>query len=186
MPIELTDDTREPTPSLKLPNVGDSAVFHLVDANDVEIRNFDTGLPETYPDGNPKMQKVLTVQLVSASGTAIAGTRDEPITPTPGELYSVWCGASGSWAWRQAVKALRQAEGRGPAVGDVIKWELEREEPAKQRGMNPRKVRTFAIRPPKPDEVAGLKAAETAHMARTQPTPLEDTGSAYGATTEPF
>jgi hypothetical protein len=182
MPIELQDDTRESLPALKLPNVGDAAVFHIVDVGEAEIRNFDTGEAETWPDGNKKMQKVITALLISSAGGAKAGTRDEPLTPTPGEVYTIWAGASGSYHWREGVKAFRKKENRGPAVGDVVKWELEREEPAKQRGMNPHKVRTFAIRAPKADEMAGVKAAEAAHMARTTPTVVDDAPApAYSA-----
>ena len=187
MPIELQDDTRESLPSLKTPEVGDNAIFHLVDAGDAEIRNFDTGEAETWPDGNKKMQKVLTALLISTKGGTKAGTRDEPLTPEAGEVYTIWAGASGTYHWREAVKALRKTEGRGPAVGDVVKWELEREEPAKQRGMNPHKVRTFAIRAPKPDEMAGVKAAEAAHLARTQQIPVDDAPApAYDPESDPF
>ena len=122
MPIIIEDDTRETLPALKLPDVGDTAVFHLVDANDAEIRNFDTGEAETWPDGNKKMQKVLTAQLIAVTGNAKAGTRDEPVDPTAGDLYSIWCGPSGSYHWREGIKAFRKTEGRGPAVGDVVKW----------------------------------------------------------------
>jgi len=185
MPIELTDDTTDTLPSLKTPEVGDFVDFHLVDNNKVEIRDFDTGEVERYEDGNPKMQNVLTALLIAASDGAKAGTRAEPITPTPGELYSVWLGASGSYHYREGVKAFRKEHGRGPAVGDVIRWKFEREEPT-TGGKYPRRIRTCRIRAPKADEMAGVKAAEAAHMARTQPTPVEDTSSAYGATTEPF
>lgn len=179
MPIELQDDTRESLPALKIPDVGDAAIFHLVDVGDAEIRNFDTGEPECWPDGNKKMQKVITAQLVSTVGGAKAGTRDEPIDPQPGETYTIWAGASGSYHWREAVKAFRKASGRGPAVGDVVKWCLEREEPAKQRGMNPHKVRTFTIREPKADEAPGVAAAEAAHQARQAPPTPVDTDTSY-------
>lgn len=189
MPIELSDDTRETLPSLKLPEVGDTAIFHLVDIDEAEIRNFDTGQAETWPDGNTKMQKVITAQLISATGTAAAGTRDEPVDPTPGDVYTIWCGASGSYHWREAVKALRKKEGRWPAVGDVVKWTLEREKPAKTKGMNPHKVRTFTIRPPKPDEAPGVAAAEKAHLAPRQASPEPITLNderAYDPNEEPF
>ena len=187
MPIPIADDTRESIPALKLPGVGDAAVFHIVDVGEAEIRNFDTGEAETWPDGNKKMQKVITAQLVSTSGGAKAGTRDEPIDPQPGEVYTIWAGASGSYHWREAVKAFRNASGRGPAVGDVVRWCLEREEPAKQRGMNPHKVRTFAIREPKADEAPGVTAAEKAHQARREVITVDDAPApAYDPNEEPF
>jgi len=188
MPIELSDDTRESLPALKLPAVGDTAIFHLVDASEAEIRNFDTGKAETWPDGNVKMQKVITAQLITSSGTTIAGTREDPVDPAAGDVYTIWCGASGSYHWREAVKAFRKKEGRGPAVGDVVKWELEREEPAKQKGMNPHKVRTFSIRAPKPDEAAGVAMAEKAYLARqAAPEPITvDDGRSYDAMEDPF
>ena len=187
MPIELQDDTRESLPALKLPDVGDTAIFHIVDVGEAEIRNFDTGEAERWPDGNTKMQKVITAMLISSTGGAKAGTRDEPIDPQPGEVYTIWAGASGSYHWREGVKAFRKASGRGPAVGDVVKWTLEREEPAKQRGMNPHKVRTFAIREPKADEAAGVKAAENAHLARRETITVDDAPApAYDPDSEPF
>jgi hypothetical protein len=185
MPIELQDNTRTSLPALKLPDVGDTAIFHIVDVGEAQIIDFDTKEPETWPDGNVKMQKVITAQLISAAGNVKAGTNDEPVDPTPGLICTIWAGASGSYHWREAVKALRKAEGRGPAVGDVVKWHLEREEPAKKRGANPHKVRTFAIRPPKADEMAGVKAAEAAHMARTQPIVVDD-APAQDWNEEPF
>ena len=187
MPIELQDDTRESLPALKLPDVGDAAVFHIVDVGEAEIRNFDTGDAETWPDGNKKMQKVITAQLVSTVGGAKAGTNDDPVDLTPGLICTIWTGASGSYHWREAVKAFRKASGRGPAVGDVVRWCLEREEPAKQRGMNPHKVRTFTIREPKADEGAGVTAAERAHHARRDVVTLDDAPApAYDPNEEPF
>lgn len=187
MPIELQDNTRTSLPALKLPDVGDTAIFHLVDLSEAQIIDFETKEPETWDNGDIKMQKVLTAQLISATGNAKAGTNDDPIDPTPGLICTIWCGASGTYHWKVAVKAFRKAEGRGPAVGDVVKWHLEREEPAKKRGANPHKVRTFTIRAPKPDELTGVAAAEKAHQGRREPVTLDDGAApAYDSNEEPF
>lgn len=187
MPIELQDNTRASLPSLKLPSVGDAAVFHIVDVGEAQVIDFDTKEPETWPDGNVKMQKVITAQLISTVGGVKAGTNDDPVDPTPGLICTIWTGTSGSYHWKQAVKAFRKTSGRGPAVGDVVRWHLEREEPAKRSGANPHKVRTFSIREPKSEEAAAVAAAEKAHQARREVITVDDAPApAYDPAEDPF
>ena len=168
MPIELDNNPgHEQLPTLKIPDVGDSITGHIIDTNTVDLKNFDTRETETYADGNPVKQKVITLIVHSTTGGAKAREDGNDIAATPGLHAVIFTGKGGFYGYREGLQA------HGPVqVGDILTWSTDSEDPPKQKGFNGFKRRSYTFaRNTDPQAVA---AAETAHLARKDPITIED------------
>lgn len=101
-------------------------------------RDYTTGDPITYPDGNPAMQMVVTVQ---------TGLRDPAIDGDTGERAFYIRGQL-----RQAVgEALRKAGAKAPQNGGTLQVKYLRDEPVtlkNGRPGNPQKIYAAKYEPP--------------------------------------
>lgn len=131
-------------PAVKFPEVGTSVVVGIVNVDEYHQHNID-GVAQTWSDGTPKMGKRVTGLVVSGDATVGGPDGDEPVKA--GDLVTFYCEGGRHYTWRDAV-----AEAGEVNVGDVMKWTFDHEEPAKQRGFNPRKVYVAKIRRPKPED----------------------------------
>ena len=62
-------------PAAKFGAVGDTVVGTVVDRDVIPVTSFETGAPETWPDGNPKLQLVVTLQTDQRDGPEDDGKR---------------------------------------------------------------------------------------------------------------
>lgn len=139
--IQLDTPTTGGPPAVKFPEVGTSVVVGIVNVDEYHQHNID-GVPQTWSDGTPKMGKRVTGLVVSSEGATVGGDHgDQPAAP--GDLVTFYCEGGRHYTYRDAV-----AEAGGVNVGDVMLWKFDHEEPAKQRGYNPRKVYVAKIRRP--------------------------------------
>jgi hypothetical protein len=139
--ITLDTPTTGGPPAVKFPEVGTSVVVGIVNVDEYHQHNID-GVAQTWSDGTPKMGKRVTGLVVASEGAVVGGERgDQPVQP--GDLVTFYCEGGRHYTWRDAV-----AEAGGVNVGDVMRWAFDHEEPAKQRGFNPRKVYVAKIRRP--------------------------------------
>lgn len=169
MPIEL-GDARVSDPTIKTLDIGDEAVGHIVNTEKVAAYDFDSGERKLSKKGNPLDQQKITIMLVSTAGEGVAaGTRSEPVDPTPGEVFTIWSGVGGLFEWRDGVQAFLKKHGRQVSVGDVVRWRLDREDEPKKPGYNGQKHRSYTIRPPKDDEAAAVARCETLYRERSTP-----------------
>lgn len=60
--MAITDMLKGGNPSAKFPTVGTTIGGTVVEAEPVQARNFDSGEPEVWDDGRPKMQIRVTVE----------------------------------------------------------------------------------------------------------------------------
>jgi hypothetical protein len=128
-------------PSANLTTPGARVIVGVCNVSDYQQRDFDSGDLLTWDDGKPKMGKVITGLVVSASDTLAGGADGEPAQP--GDLLSFWC-EKGKWfTYRDAVKAAG-----GINVGDVMLWERLDDEPPAKKGAYPMKKYKATIRRP--------------------------------------
>ena len=128
-------------PSANLTTPGARVIVGVCNVSDYQQRDFDSGDLLTWDDGKPKMGKVITGLVVSASDTLAGGADGDPAQP--GDLLSFWC-EKGKWfTYRDAVKAAG-----GINVGDVMLWERLDDEPPAKKGAYPMKKYKATIRRP--------------------------------------
>ena len=161
-------------PSANLTTPGAKVVVGIVNVDDYQQRDFDSGDLLTWDDGKPKMGKVITGLVVSADNT-LAGSDDEGTPAQPGDLVSFWCEGGRFYTYRDAVK-----EAGGINVGDVMLWTRLDDEPPKKKGFNPRKVYKATIRRPESkDGDLADRCVAAYHDIKSRPT--LDTGAANTA-----
>lgn len=146
-------------PAVKFGDVGDHVVVGLVNVEQVQSRDYDSGDLEFWDDGKPKMHPRITGIVVSSQG-AVVGKDDDERPVEPGELISIYAQGSRLYTWRDAAKAHGQIE-----VGDVLRWKFDRtEKPRNPRfAANPVKVFTAELRKPKGTDGDLLERCEAAH-----------------------
>jgi len=139
--ITLDAPTSSGPPSPRFDAVGSELVVGIVNVSEYQQRNYDTGDPEVWADGNPKMGKVVTGLVVSSTGVSVKdGDAERPLNP--GELVSLWCEGGKHFTYRDALKAY----GRAVAPGDVMWWGRSEDKPPKNPRHNPQKVYAAEIR----------------------------------------
>jgi hypothetical protein len=145
---EITLDTASSggPPSVALGNPGDSVTVGIVNVDEYQQRDLQTGDLIKWDDGKPKMGKVVTAIVVSSSGATV-GSNDELRDVQPGELVSFWCEKGKHFTWRDAVKAAG-----GVKLGDVMLWTRGADDPPKKAGFNPKKNYTARIRRAEPKD----------------------------------
>ena len=146
MSITLDTPASSGPPSVKFDNVGDYVTVGIVNVEEYQQRNYDTGEPEVWSDGNPKMGKRSTGLVIDA-GNALVGPKGDTRPVETGELVTFHAEGSRHFTWTEAVKAAGSVE-----VGDVMKWRLDRTEPASNPRYNDRKVYAAVIRKPKAED----------------------------------
>lgn len=144
--MSLDTPTQAGPPSAYFPNVGDSIVVGIVDVATYQQKDYDSGAPLTWPDGNPRIGKVVTGLVVTTSGAVGGGEKNN--TPVgPGDLVTFWCEGS---KWYTYDAALREAG--GVDRGHVMRWARVADKPPTNPRHNPAKQYEAKIRPPKPED----------------------------------
>lgn len=146
MSITLDTPASSGPPSVKFDNVGDNVVVGIVNVEEYQQRDYDTGELAYWSDGGPKMGKRIT-GLVVANNGAVVGPKGDTREAEAGELVTFHAEGSRHFTWTEAVKAAGSVE-----VGDVMKWSLDRTEPASNPRYNDRKVYVAEIRRPEPKD----------------------------------
>lgn len=134
-------------PSAYFPNVGDAVIVGIVDVNEYQQKDYDTGEPKTWPDGGKVMGKVVTGLVMSTTGTAGSGGEKNNGPIAPGDLVTFWCEGGKFYTYRDAVKAHGAVQ-----VGDVMRWARIDDKPPKNARHNPQKVYEARIRKPKAED----------------------------------
>lgn len=130
-------------PAAYFPEVGDAMVVGIVDVGEYQQRDYDTGDLLTWPDGGPRMGKVVTGLVVEARGSACGGGQKAQTPVEPGDLVTFWCEGSKWFTYSEALKAAG-----GVNLGDVMLWQRDEDEAPKNTRHNPRKVYSARIRRP--------------------------------------
>lgn len=122
-----------PSATFKQPGIEHKGIITALDT--MQVRNFKTKLPETWDDGNPKMQAVITLR---------TDERDESIENDNG-VRRLFVGSKGM---REAIAAAVKKSGApGLAVGGKIGVKFTREAEG-ENGLNPSKVYAAKYEPP--------------------------------------
>lgn len=154
------------TPSVRLPNIGDSIVFALYDVEEIPLTDFETGEVVLNDQGKERTQKLI-FGIVTDPGTAEVGA--DRLPAAIGDRVCVYAGRGTLWEWVEALKELKETTGTdGVGLGDRIRFYFDREEPSTKRGLNPRKIRTFAIRKAQAGEEDMIAKCKQAHLERKQ------------------
>lgn len=171
--MPILDAPKPRTPSLKLGELGNSAVFALVDIDTVPLTIYGTRDVEIGQDGRPRTQDVLYGIIQSADGATITDDGEER-APEPGELVAVWCAKGTRGLWVDA----KMKYGAAINTGDLVRWVYERTEKATKAGHNDRIIRSFSIKAPTPAQADVVAACEAAYAARQQHTQLSEPAAA--------
>jgi hypothetical protein len=120
-------------PSARFTRPGEWAEGEVRSTEVVQQRDYDTGVPLTWDDGNPKLQLVVTV----------ATAERDPKVPDDDGLRKLYAKGNMLMAIRQAVRRSN-AELR---PGGWLKVTYTGDGESKKRGMNPPKLYTAEYRP---------------------------------------
>jgi hypothetical protein len=134
-------------PGAKFDNVGDSVAGTIVSAEARQTTDIKTGAPEFWPQGDPKLQVVVTLQ---------TDQRDPSIEDDDGQrrLFAKKPGAMLS----AIVEALG---GQRLEVGGRLAVKFTGTEPSSTAGFSPKKLYAAAYQPPAANQAADLLANET-------------------------
>lgn len=138
-------------------NVGDTITGTVVSTEVRQQTDFKTGVPETWDNGDPKLQLVVALQT----------TERDPADPDDDGVRNVYVKGSkkgGSRSLHDAVRtAVQTAGAKGLEPGGTLTVTFVDEEPPQNRGLSPRKLwsATYAA----PDQ-----AAQSGGFLGTQPT----------------
>lgn len=144
-------------PSIKLRNIGDYVDVAIAAIKVVPRRVFNSDEIKVRPDGTPQTQDHLTVVVVGGNGVVVENDHDR--TVTPGEVAGIFIAGRDRWDKDgDAGRAKGEPKSWSGAkadhgrlnVGDVVRWRFDAEVPGK--GDRDRKIRTFKLRPPRPEE----------------------------------
>jgi hypothetical protein len=143
MTQQLDAPTADGPPPAHFPAVGDSIIVGIVDVGEYQQRDYNTGELLSWPDGAPRMGKVVTGLVVSTSGTTDAGTDSASGPAVPGELVRFFCEGGKHYTYRDAIRASG-----GVHVGDVMLWKRDEDKAPTNPRHNPAKQYTAKIRRP--------------------------------------
>jgi hypothetical protein len=147
----------------KFENIGDSITGKIIAAETKQQKDFDTGAPMTWDDGNPRMQVVITIATSLHEDTDDDGARNVYVKGFGDQLNAL----------RTAVRA---GGGKDLSVGGTFTATYSADGPQPKRGLNAPKVFTYTYEPP--STTAALLGADT---APTTPAPAPATASAPAA-----
>ena len=157
MPIQVDTPTASGPPAVKFGDVGSYVNIGIVNVEEVQSRDYDTGDAEVWPDGKPKMHPRITGIVVAAKDVQV-GPRGEERPVEVGELVSIYAQGGRIYTYREAKKAHGNVE-----VGDVMQWKFDREEPARNPRHAPRKVFEAKLRHPNGEDGDLAKRCEKAY-----------------------
>lgn len=137
----ILDSPNTGVPAVKFPAVGDKVTVGIVDVQPYQQKTMQ-GEPKTWDNGDPKMGKrVIGLVVTGKNATLKDNDEDRPVVQD--DLVAFYCEGSRFFTWKDALK-----DHGAVAVGDIMDWEFEAEEPAKQKGFHPRKVYKAEIHSP--------------------------------------
>lgn len=123
-----------PSASFKQPGTEHKGTITALDT--MQVRNFKTKLPETWDDGNPKMQAVITIR---------TDVRDPQIENDNG-VRRIFVGSKGM---REAIAAaVKKSDATELKVGGKIGVKYTRDGDENENGLNPPKVYAAKYEPP--------------------------------------
>lgn len=147
------------TPSARFPTVGTTVAGTVVRVGDpVQQRDFDSGEPKTWDNGDPMMQLPVDVQ---------TDQRDPDLTDDDG-VRTLYIKAQ---LKKAVADAVRKAKAKGLEVGGTLSVTYASDGEVKKRGMNPPKVYTATYTPPAAAADAFLAAEPAAKAETTAPDP---------------
>jgi hypothetical protein len=142
MPIPLDTPGSSGPPAVKFDDVGSYVDIGIVKVDEVQSRDYETGDPEVWDNGDPRMHPRITGIVIAHNGATVG--KDDDIRPVEvGELVSIYAQGSRWFTYRDARKEHGTVN-----CGDVMRWKFETTETPKNpkfRG-NPRKVFVAKIR----------------------------------------
>lgn len=152
-------------PATQFRYAGEKVIGAVADVTELQDRDYNTGKPKTWDNGDPVM--VTRVTLVVTQTRENVHAADEPING--GDNVRVWIRGQNRTAWRTALRAHRV----GLEVGQIVTAAYLKDEQTR-RGWNPRKVLGFNIRGPRTaeEQEAGEKAAELFEQLNRPRTPV--------------
>ena len=148
-------------PSFSFPTIGTVAKGTIVATDVTQQRDPATGKPKVWPDGNPMMQAVLTLQ---------TDQRDPAVENDDGQRRLFVKGQM-----RDAVReALRQAGVNGVELGGLIAVQYVSDKPSDRPGLNAAKQYAAQYKPPaaNPAPANNLLGADAAPAAGVAPADL--------------
>lgn len=157
MPIPLDTPGTGGPPAVKFGQIGDYVTVGIADVRDVPSKDYDTGEPEFWPNGDPKMHPRVTGIVIDAQGATVGKDEDERPVEV-GELVSLYMQGARFFAWRDAKKAHGVVD-----AGDVMRWRFARED--KPRNPRHKDIRVFVAELRKPTGKDGdlLERCEAAY-----------------------
>ena len=145
--------------SMKFNTVGDSYSGTVVSVEPRAYTDIQSGKPEHWDNGDPKMQLVVGIQ---------TDERNPELENDDGVRYDyvkMW------GKQKQSLRAAAQAAGGSPAVGDFYSVKFVGEEPSKTRGFNPTKLYEYTIRKANPADALLNDAPPAAQAPAAQAAP---------------
>ena len=151
------------TPSVKFPTLGGSVVGSLVSVTEFQATDFITKEPVTWPNGDPRMNKLLKLVLVREADVEFSTDAN------PGDVISVWLSGGRLYDYADAVREYMKEHQSGPAVGTMCAIKFTEEVPAQTKGFSPRKVLGIRFRPETPADKRWADLAEEAYRDGLDP-----------------
>ncbi len=160
-------------PALKFGDVGSYATLGIVNVEEGQSRNYDTGDPEFWDAGKPKMHPRITAIVVDHAGASV-GKDDEERPVEVGELVSLYVQGSRIYTWREAKKEHGAVE-----VGDVMRWTFDRTDAPRNPRFKGNPVKVFVAKLRKPASKDGdlLERCEAAYYQLRDRVALEPAGA---------
>ena len=121
----------------------------------VQMRDFESGAPRTWPDGNKVMGCVILLEV-------------------DGELRSLWATKPSSM-WRALVNAQKEAGGAPMQEGGILYVRFLREEPHKNPRLNAQKIYVAKYEPPAPTAAKDVFSEPTPQAAQKPAQPAQST-----------
>jgi hypothetical protein len=143
-------------PTCKFSKIGDVHKGKIVDCKERQQTDMDTGEPESWPDGNPKMMVVMTIQTAERDPEVDGddGTR-KVYMKRPSGIYNAFIGA------------LKTAKCK-PVIGGTVAFKYIKDGVPPKKGYNAPKEFAAVYAPP------GQPLATTQAATPTAPTNLND------------
>ena len=155
--------------SASFDNIGDSVTGTITAEPEVRQQtNLQTGKPETWDNGDPKHQLVVTLQTAERADSDDDGIRN---------IYIKGSKKAGTKSLHDAVATAVRASGAdGLAKGGTLTVTFIGEEPSQTRGFNPRKLYEAKYVPPAPGAASGeyLGTAQAAAQPAQADAPAQD------------
>lgn len=197
MGTPLGQPSQPALPSIKLRSPGQYVDFHVVDITSVPRYEFGTRNPKLNQRGEPTYQHKVTVLVIGGTGHMPDETGPEGAERIvrADDVAVIYVGGREKWdpdldktrqpdqgrSWGGAVDTLPDKQ---LCCGDVARWTYEGDVPG--QGTQPRKLRTFRIRRPRPEETARTQRCEQLRQ-ETNRTPIgAPAGGGYDPADEPF